>query len=681
MFHGCNVSGACKLPSAPFPGSLDPEDELFWDPSYSFIGRPFSLDSAKVHFQRLRNMGCSMIRFVLVWEAIEPKRGEYCEEYLEYLQQVLQIGSDLGLLFILDCHQDCWSRFCGGSGAPLWTIELAGLDARTFGECGAALLQKPELSSYADPGTLWATNYTKFGTNNMFTLFFGGEVFAPDLLVDGRNIGTILRESYIHCFGEVAKRVRHISGVLGFDPMNEPHHGFIGLPSLNHFNEDVLLHLGRIPSPLQSMKLAAGLCEKVPVYTTSWPKPTRCTRYEDVNQREIRAWKPGATDIWKAVWQDSSNTGSDHFFSKFPPNHSRAGDKVNFQDDFYVPFLQEFNDHISRIMPRAFLFPEPIPNSVETPLTVLSRYSNICYAPHWYDLKSLFEKRFSSRCTMDVQALSRGSRNILAHTYFGYSAAIRNYTKQLKTIFDEAPKHVPRLVGECGVPFDMNEHYRHSKLRGQASDYESQTEMLDILCRSLENNMLSYTLWNYTPENRAYRGGGDFWNGEDFSLFCEPELEFDQTCDAKYAGIRSPRAFIRPYATKIAGLPIKSHFDLPSKTYTLIFRPSDHADQMHRQTEIFIPQIHNHVGQDLNFSAAGRTGTWRVDDAQETLIFIHDDHSADKNLCHITIQFGTRTVMVSEVIASWKSLRYIGIIILCLAISCGLMPKLFHARE
>lgn len=502
LLHGVNVSGAAKLPASPAPDCLYPENDAFWD-SARFTGRPFPLDEAAVHWTRLKDYGLCLIRFVMVWEAVEIAPGIYDDEYIDYVHELLQVASSVGLLVIIDCHQDCWSRFTGGSGAPLWTLDLAGLDTRLFAACGAALLQTPSLDMYAEPGTLWATNYCKFAINTMFTLFFAGEIFAPNTRVGNENIGTFLRRSYVECFAEVAKRLSNISAVIGFDVMNEPHPGFIGLKTLNKFDENILLHLGDMPSALQSMRLAAGIPQKVPVYTKSWPVPTKCTSYRLVNENRYRAWKAGSEDVWKlhGVWSEKEH--KDEYFSRFPSHHERSGDLVHFNDDCYMPFLHEFRDQIRSKNPRAWTFVEPIPNTLELSLSTFSTIEDICFAPHWYDLKALFEKKFSTWMTMDVQSLSQGSRNLLAHTYFGRKQAVDNYSRQIAALFRKAEPCYPRLIGETGIPFDMNLHYSISKVRGR-HDYQTQSLMLDIMCSAMERNLVSYTLWNYTPENRAY---------------------------------------------------------------------------------------------------------------------------------------------------------------------------------
>ena len=605
--RGLNVSGSCKFPTTAFPDCTNPRSDAFWKEG-SFIGRPFPLDTAHDHLQRLQGWGTSIIRLLVTWEAIEPYPEVLDEAYLDYLEQIVAIAGEYGLLVVIDCHQDCWSRFTGGSGAPLWTFRVAGLNPRLFEACGAAVLHTAE--KHAKAGTLWATNYTKFAVNTMFTLFFAGEVFAPNARYRGRNVGLYLRDRYFASFGALANRLKRHKCVIGFDPMNEPHHGFIGLNTLMKFNEDVLLHLGEMPSAVQSMRLAAGLPQDVGVYTHSWPVPTKRTSTVRMNREGVSCWD--GQDIWLDHGVYSRDSHIDDYFSVFPEHHERAGQKVDFHEDFYQPFLDAFSEILSA---EQWLFAEPVPNALDTPLVI--RNERVCFAPHWYDLKALFEKAWSPYISFNVQELSRGSRNLLKHTYLGWNGVVRNYSSQYKSLFAPGNSHVPRLIGETGIPFDMNHHYVKSRRRGRSDDYHVQGQMLDAMCTAMERNLLNYTLWNYTPENEAYNGHGDWWNGEDFSIYStEPDSRI-----GKYTGTRAPESWIRPHAVKIAGTPTYSAFDNRAGVYTLIFTPSVSQDKLGRTTEIFVPTIH--VMRSSKPKVTVKNATWWYDDTTQTLYVTH----------------------------------------------------------
>lgn len=183
ILRGVNIGGSSKVPVR--GGDGDPRD-------VSFVGRPFPLAEAEEHFRRLRDWGFRFNRLVVTWEAIEHRGpGEYDRECLAYLEEVIARGAALGLRFVVDFHQDAWSRFTGGDGAPGWTLEAAGLNARTLHAAGAAVLHR-QLGGRM-PNLLWSTNYGKLGAATMATLFFGGDSYAPELRFEGASIQSFLQ--------------------------------------------------------------------------------------------------------------------------------------------------------------------------------------------------------------------------------------------------------------------------------------------------------------------------------------------------------------------------------------------------------------------------------------------------------------------------------------------------------
>ncbi len=94
----------------------------------------------------------------------------------------------------------------------------------------------------------------------------------------------------------------------------------------------------------------------------------------------------------------------------------------------------------------------------------------------------------------------------------------KNYSLQMKRLFEGCKADVPWLIGETGIPMDMNNYFRaNCDKRDEMMDFEVQTKALDCVVTACERNMLPYCLWNYTPENEE--GKGDFWNREDLSIF------------------------------------------------------------------------------------------------------------------------------------------------------------------
>ena len=73
-----------------------------------------------------------------------------------------------GLTAFVSLHQDVWSRYAGGSGAPAWTLEHVGFDLHALEESGAAWLRGicGGGHSEAERG-LWPCGYQKLAASTM----------------------------------------------------------------------------------------------------------------------------------------------------------------------------------------------------------------------------------------------------------------------------------------------------------------------------------------------------------------------------------------------------------------------------------------------------------------------------------------------------------------------------------
>ncbi|HOV06407.1 MAG TPA: cellulase family glycosylhydrolase, partial [Anaerolineaceae bacterium] len=169
MLRGVNLGGSSKVPRSP-DGSTYQAKGFFDHREVSFVGRPFSLEEADEHYRRLRSWGFNTLRFLFTWEAVEHAGpGLYDEGYLDYLHAIVKKAGEFGFLVFLDPHQDVWSRFSGGDGAPGWTLEAAGFDLTKFQETGAAIVHQTHGDPF--PRMIWPTNAYKLAAATMFTLF------------------------------------------------------------------------------------------------------------------------------------------------------------------------------------------------------------------------------------------------------------------------------------------------------------------------------------------------------------------------------------------------------------------------------------------------------------------------------------------------------------------------------
>jgi hypothetical protein len=116
----------------------------------------------------------------------------------------LKKASKYGIKCFIDPHQDTWSRFTGGSGAPGWTFEVAGIDVTKLEQVGAVHFY--DFQAGTDDGKMvWPSNYTKLACATMFTLFFAGDVFAPDKTYKGESCQGFLQRCYYSCYAYLAK--------------------------------------------------------------------------------------------------------------------------------------------------------------------------------------------------------------------------------------------------------------------------------------------------------------------------------------------------------------------------------------------------------------------------------------------------------------------------------------------
>ena len=127
---------------------------------------PFQHYLTDANLTRLHSFGLTAIRLSIAWEALEPVEGSYDTNYMQYVLQTVRQCAAHGIAVIIDPHQDCWSRWTGGDGAPMWTLTRLGFDLKNLEACAAVLSDR----SYP---SIWATNYHLFAAATMFTLFFG----------------------------------------------------------------------------------------------------------------------------------------------------------------------------------------------------------------------------------------------------------------------------------------------------------------------------------------------------------------------------------------------------------------------------------------------------------------------------------------------------------------------------
>lgn len=312
ILKGINVDGASKLPVSPslptYKGNANDADDIFFDgDNVSFVGRPFGIDEAELHFQRIKSWGYNTIRYIITWEAIEHKGpGKYDDDFIDYTNEILKIIHRVGGLYVfIDVHQDVWSRFSGGSGAPMWTLYAAGLQPKRFAITQAAILHNEERYQipgeselYPDsfPKMIWPTNYKRLASLVMFTLFFSGKNYFSKYKINNQNIQVYLQSHFFSSIEYFWKKVVKANQnmiedgtLLGFETMNEPNCGLIGHPHLGYLPDNQQLRVGTTPTVYQTFKLGMGIPCEVDNYKISIAGPQK-SGTEIVDPKGARAW-------------------------------------------------------------------------------------------------------------------------------------------------------------------------------------------------------------------------------------------------------------------------------------------------------------------------------------------------------------------------------------------------------
>ena len=140
--HGINVAADAKLPFSPDLPSHALE-QFFDGDNVSFVGRPFQVKDAHIHFSRLRRWGYNTIRYIFTWEAIEAAGpGKYDEDWINHTIEVLRIARSYGFYVFMDPHQDVVSGNVEPGNMRFLINPNSGLDlvAAQVPRCGPCML-------------------------------------------------------------------------------------------------------------------------------------------------------------------------------------------------------------------------------------------------------------------------------------------------------------------------------------------------------------------------------------------------------------------------------------------------------------------------------------------------------------------------------------------------------------
>jgi endoglycosylceramidase len=176
--RGVNAGGRSKFaPYAPFDFAAD-EPEGYRTALAEYVGVAGT-------------WGINVLRVPFSWQALEPIEGQIDEAYLSRLDALIDAAWQNGMWTILDFHQDLYAEpFCG-DGFPSWTLTQPG----------------PPRHDCAD----WHTLYDSSEVQAAFDAFWS----------DSSGV----RTKFVAMWQRMIERYRDHPGVIGYEPINEPHQG------------------------------------------------------------------------------------------------------------------------------------------------------------------------------------------------------------------------------------------------------------------------------------------------------------------------------------------------------------------------------------------------------------------------------------------------------------------------
>lgn len=179
IFHGINVC-----------------DKGYFDPATG--KRIFEYEWTDGRIEKFKEYGMNLIRLGITWEAVEPEKGKYNDEYLDAIKKILDKCHEAGIYAYIDMHQDLYSGWGNGpgDGAPAWACYTNGY-------------------KYTNPKLVWAESYfISKAVHNAFDNFWA----------DRFGVQTAYKNMWKH----VAEKFDGHPALFGYDVMNEPFLGSDG---------------------------------------------------------------------------------------------------------------------------------------------------------------------------------------------------------------------------------------------------------------------------------------------------------------------------------------------------------------------------------------------------------------------------------------------------------------------
>ncbi len=303
------------------------------------LGQNIQPQDAKSFFLNLKHKGINLVVWQLPWEAVEPDEPEkYDEEYLAQLRSILKQAEEQEIFVVVQPVIANWCRMTDGEGAPLWTLEAAGIDLKKLKEAGGAAQHFVQLNKLKKGNPIF-----EYIQSTMFTLFWAGKDFAPNMIVDGDNIQDYLQNHFIAAMKHVARRIKDCKTVIGFSCLAEAQQGFVGMQGPAKF--DLIKAASAIPITYKrnSGKLLFAKQSSELIFSS----PT--TIFKDSN---VCLWQQAQ------MWHADKNQNA--FLDR--PDYFLPTNGKDFAEDYMKPFQQNFIEAFQKKHGHYLFLSEPCTN-------------------------------------------------------------------------------------------------------------------------------------------------------------------------------------------------------------------------------------------------------------------------------------------------------------------------------
>ena len=652
QLHGVNVSGSTKVPA-----TTDP---------VSYVGKPFSLEDADLYFDLLSDLGFNAIRLLVIWEAIEPEaRGVYDEDYLDFIEGIVERADAHGIYVLMDMHQDIFSRhlLVKYNDRPRYHDESG-----AWVEPEPGSLESMLLALVPDETGAYTERVAGDGAPRWVI-----ETCLPEKNLDSPNWGTfrvlggLTSETLAQMVELIGQFFPAGTGPTTSTPWIAEFASRLPPPFALDESTDMM--------PWTNWGLNSALSSDVQRCYASLFAGDTLYPGRTVDGTNLKDYLQGAyADAWvqvarrvgpypNVIGYDIMNEPLGAFITLAAVSLFFSTGMADGAEDFLVQLLgPELGPQIFAMLTAfGLLPPDASPETVKawgyegidlmTALDInLSLdqkylqpfYERVGQAIQTEDSDAIIWFETSMGIGLVLGDIGPGMMEINMRRPGGIDQVVygphwytdiypfpgftmpprsftveevrfRDYTESLMDLKGKAAYslgNIPVVFGEFGTYFNFG-----GIETSVEQDYAVSAAILDNYYESFESMMTSQMLWCFSPENDARYG--DLWNKEDFSIL-DPDLQ-----------PRGEEAFSRPYARFLSGKPVSTHFfsDLhyydpdkgvvdPEREFEVRFE----SKETDAPTEIFVPRSQYPDG----FYVWVSDGSIMFDDGAQILYFFPD---------------------------------------------------------